>query len=118
MWRIWGKGEIQTRLWWGNLREDLELALEWNGVRGNGTNKSSSSTNFGNFLNICGTISFSRSVLFSGACYTEIYKFRCPMPFHVPDIVLMSQNPSIVSAFSIFPPVPYSDMHSSTIDAL
>ena len=25
MWRIWGKGEIQTRFWWGNLREELDL---------------------------------------------------------------------------------------------
>jgi hypothetical protein len=32
MWRIGEKGEIQTRFWWGNLKEDLELVLEWNGV--------------------------------------------------------------------------------------
>jgi len=22
MWRIWGKEEVRTRFWWGNLRED------------------------------------------------------------------------------------------------
>jgi hypothetical protein len=32
MWRIWGKGEIHIRFRWGNLREDFEVVLEWNGV--------------------------------------------------------------------------------------
>jgi len=40
------------------------------------------------------------------------------MPFRVTDIALVSQNPSIVSTFSIFPPVLYSHMHSSTNDAV
>jgi hypothetical protein len=21
MWHVWGSGKVQTRLWWGNLRE-------------------------------------------------------------------------------------------------
>ena len=32
MCRIWEKREMQKRFWWGNLREDLELVVEWNGV--------------------------------------------------------------------------------------
>jgi len=32
MWRVWGKAEIHTRVWWGNLREDLEVVVKWNVV--------------------------------------------------------------------------------------
>jgi hypothetical protein len=38
MWRVWGRGEVCTGLWWGNLREidhwgdsgaDVKIILRW-----------------------------------------------------------------------------------------